>query len=127
MDERRGRHKAVLSREAGRDLQEVLRWTVDKFGRDAALRYEDLIIRALRDIEEDSACPGSLERRELYPGIRSYHLRFGRNRARSPLGIVKNPRHFFIYRPRGRFIDILRILHDGRDLQRHLPEELDQS
>jgi toxin ParE1/3/4 len=79
----------------------------------------------LPDIEEDVARPGSLERSDLDPGIRSYHLRFSRNRARSSLGLVNNPRHFIIYRPRQRLIDILRILHDGRDLQRHLPEGTD--
>ena len=125
VDKRRDRCRAVLSPHARRDLQETLRWTLDKFGRDAVLRSEDLILAALRDIEEDVARPGSLERGDLRPGIRSYHLRFSRNRTRSPLGIVKNPRHFIIYRPRQRCIDILRILHDGRDLQRHLPEELD--
>jgi toxin ParE1/3/4 len=39
---------------------------------------------------------------------------------------VRNPRHFLIYRRRHdhtTVIDILRILHDSRDLARHLPEE----
>jgi plasmid stabilization system protein ParE len=37
---------------------------------------------------------------------------------------VKEPRHFLLYRRReDGVIEVARILHDGRDLQRHLPEE----
>jgi toxin ParE1/3/4 len=122
--ERRDSHKAVLSPEARRDLREILKWSQVKFGRDAALRYEDLIIQALRDIETDLERPGSQERRELQKGVRTYHLSFSRERARTTLGVVQNPRHFLVYRRRDglNVIDILRILHDGRDLARHLPK-----
>jgi toxin ParE1/3/4 len=119
---KRGHLKVVLSPEARRDLKETLKWTIDRFGRDAALRYEYLIVQGLRDIEEDLERPGSLERSDIQSGIRTYHLRFSRDRARSSQGVVHKPRHFIIYRSRERRIDILRILHDGRDLQRHLPE-----
>jgi len=121
----RRRHKAVLSPEARRDLREILKWSEAKFGRDAALRYEDLIVQALHDIEADLERPGSQERSELQKGVRTYHLSFSKERARSALGVVQNPRHFIIYRRRDGLsvIDILRILHDGRDLQRHIPEE----
>jgi toxin ParE1/3/4 len=114
--------RAVLSPQANRDLQETLKWTIDRFGRDAALRYEYLIVQGLRDIEEDSERPGSLERSDIQSGIRTYHLRFSRDRARSSHGVVHKSRHFIIYRVRERLIEILRILHDGRDLQRHLAE-----
>jgi toxin ParE1/3/4 len=122
---KRAPRKAVLSIQARRDLREILIWSHAEFGRDAALRYEDLIIRALRDIEADTERPGSRDRSALQKNVRSYHLSFSRDRARTALGIVQNPRHFVIYRPREgqSIIDILRILQDGRDLQRHLPEK----
>jgi toxin ParE1/3/4 len=122
---KRSQRKAVLSVEARRDLREILIWTQAKFGRDATLRYEDLIIRTLRDIAADTEGPGSKDRSDLQAGVRSYHLSFSRERARTSLGIVRNPRHFVIYRARDNpsIIDILRILHDSRELQRHLPEE----
>lgn len=123
MAKKRGHPRAVLSPEAHRDLHETLEWTVAKFGADAALRYEDLIVQALRDIEEDPERPGSRDRSDLQRGVRAYHLHFSRDRARSPLGIVHNPRHFVIYRARKNLIDILRILHEGRDLARHLAED----
>ena len=127
MSKKRGQRKAVkavLSIQARRDLREILIWSQAKFGRDAALRYEDLIVQALRDIEADMERPGSQSKSDLQKGIRSYHLSFSRERARSALGIVQSPRHFVIYRGREgqSVIDILRILHDGRDLQRHLPK-----
>ncbi|MEO8125447.1 MAG: type II toxin-antitoxin system RelE/ParE family toxin [Bryobacteraceae bacterium] len=123
MAKKRGQSKAVLSPESRGDLKETLKWTLAKFGADAALRYENLIVQALRDIEEDRHRPGSLDRSDLQPGVRAYHLSFSRDRARSALGAVHNPRHFVIYRSREAKIEILRILHEGRDLQRHLPEE----
>ena len=69
--------------------------------------------------------PGSQDKNDLQKGIRSYHLSFSRERARTAIGIVRNPRHFVVYRRReGKsVIDILRILHDGRGLQRHLHVE----
>ena len=57
-------------------------------------------------------------------GARMYHISFSRDRAKTALGVVHNPRHFILYRRAdGNTLDIGRILHDGRDLQRHLPEE----
>ena len=102
-----------------------MKWTRTKFGRDAALRYEDLIIQALSDIEADMEGPGSQDKSDVQKGVWSYHLSLSRERARTALGIVQNPRHFIIYRGREgqSVIDVLRILHDGRDLQRHLSEE----
>ena len=125
MPKKRSQRKAVLSVEARRDLREILIWTQAKFGRDATLRYEDLIIQTLRDIVADTERPGSKDRSDLQAGVRSYHLSFSRERARTSLGIVRNPRHFVIYRARDNqsIIDILRILHDGHDVQRHLPKE----
>jgi len=38
--------------------------------------------------------------------------------------VVKKPRHFLVYRRRGEeVIDVVRVLHDARDLERHLPDE----
>jgi toxin ParE1/3/4 len=123
--DKRGQRKSVLSIQARRDLREILTWSQAKFGREAALGYQDLIIQALRDIAADMEHPGSQDRSDLQEGIRSYHLSLSRERARTAPGIVQHPRHFVIYRRREgqSAIDILRILHDGRDLQRHPPEK----
>ena len=57
----------------------------------------------------------------MIEGARTYHLQFSRSRV-SGLG-VKEPRHFLLYcRRSDGVIEVARILHDGRDLARHLPE-----
>ena len=124
MPESRGRYRIVLAPSARTDIREALIWTQERFGERAAARYRDLLKQALRDIAADPARPGSKERPDLARGIRTYHLVFSRDRAAGDLGVVRKPRHFLVYRRRGEdVIDIVRVLHDARDLQRHLPEE----
>jgi toxin ParE1/3/4 len=98
-------------------------WTLERFGERSVARYRDLLKQAIRDIAADPGRPGSKERPDLARGIWTYHLAFSRDRAASDLGIVRKPRHFLVYRRRGDdLIDVVRVLHDARDLQRHLPE-----
>jgi len=112
-----GRH-IVLAPAARNDIREALLWSQERFGERAAARYRGLLKQALRDIAADP------ERPDLARGIRTYHLCFSRDRARSDLGIVKRPRHFLVYRRRGEdVIDIVRVLHEARDLERHVPGE----
>lgn len=118
----RTRLTAVLAPEAKRDIHEALKWSAQKFGERAALRYRALLKQAIRDIEADPERPGSQERPELAKGVRVYHLRFSRDRAKNSDDIVHSPRHFLLYRTRGGgHIDVARVLHDARDLERHLP------
>ncbi len=112
-----------VSSVASRDIAEILDWTFETFGEDAFLRYDGLITQAFRDIGEDPERPGTLQPWGFSAGVHVYHLSFSRERARSPLGIVRNPRHFVAYRIQGPVVNILRILHDARDLARHLPED----
>jgi len=113
----------VLTPAARRDFRKALIWSRENFGERAAVRYRDPIKQALRDIASNPERPGSQLRPELANVIRTYHLLFSRDRARTSLGIVQEPRHFVVYRYRGeRVIEILRLLHDARDLERHLPE-----
>ena len=116
--------RIVLAPSAQRDIRQVLIWSQDRFGERAAARYRDLLKQALRDIAADPERPGSQERRGLARGIRTYHLFFSRDRARGDMGAVRKPRHFLIYRRRGEtVIDVVRVPHDVRDLERHLPED----
>lgn len=94
-----------------------------EFGERAALRYDALIKQALKDIAADPERPGSKERPEIMiEGARTYHLSLSRSHVSSPG--VKEPRHFLLYRHRGdSVIEVARILHDGRDLHRHLPDD----
>lgn len=111
-----------LALAARQDVREILTWSEQKFGQTAAARYKALIKQAVRDVSNDPERPGSQERPDvMIEGARTYHLQFSRSRV-SGLG-VKDPRHFLLYRRRrDGVIEVARILHDGRDLARHLPE-----
>jgi toxin ParE1/3/4 len=112
-----------LAPAARQDVREVLKWSERNFGKAAAARYKALIKQAVRDIGADPERAGSKERPELMTrGARTYHLEFSRSRVSGSR--MKAPRHFLLYRRRDDgVIEVARILHDSRDLRRHLPEE----
>jgi len=112
-----------LSPSARSDIREALVWSREHFGEGAATRYQKLIQQAIADIAGDPDRPGARERPELAPGIRTYHLFNSRERAGGSGAAVKQPRHLLVYRPRQDWIDVVRVLHDARDLARYVPEE----
>lgn len=58
----------------------------------------------------------------MIEGARTYHLELSRGRVKGPA--VKAPRHLLLYRRRDEHvIEVGRVIHDARDLMRHLPEE----
>ncbi|PBB19562.1 type II toxin-antitoxin system RelE/ParE family toxin [Mesorhizobium sp. WSM4313] len=111
-----------LSAAAKEDIVQILAYTEVNFGEIARVRYEGLLIAALRDIAADPERVGSIARADLGNNIRSYHLRYSRDRARTEHGIVLRPRHFLLYRMTLEVIGIGRVLHDAMELRRHLPE-----
>lgn len=102
----------------------ILASTDSHFGTAARLRYEALLASALRDIATDPERPGSVARPELGPGVRSYHVRHSRHAVPPQAGAVRRPRHLILFRSvRPGLIGIGRILHDGMELERHVPPE----
>ena len=114
--------RASLSPEAEADFEDIVLWSVEKFGADAAVRYTDLIFQALHDIEADPSRPGARHPDGLPSGVYTYHLSTSRDHVAGDR--VKTPRHFVIYRIAAPLVEVLRILHDSRDLARHLPKSL---
>jgi toxin ParE1/3/4 len=113
-----------LSKMAERDIASLLARTEDRFGQSAQHRYEILLITALRDITNKPDRAGSVDRPEVGPWIRSYHLRHSRERASALGGIVRQPRHLLLYRTViPGIIGIGRVLHDAMELERHLPAD----
>jgi len=110
-----------LSAAAQADVIEILAWTQAQFGAAARLRYESLIVAALRDLATQPDRPGSIERPELGAGVRSWHLRLSRTRA--DVGVVRRPRHFVIYRSEVGLLVVGRMLHDAMELARHMDPE----
>jgi toxin ParE1/3/4 len=113
-----------LARTAQVDILDLLAYTEANFGGIARLRYERLLVTALRDIAAEPERIGSISRPELGENVRSYHLRHSRERARSRHGIVIRPRHLLLYRFAGPdLIGIGRVLHDAMEIERHVPRE----
>src|SRR5580700_5155481 len=119
----RERFEVRVSGPARRDLISILKLSRKEFGEAATLRYAALMAPALRDIGEDPERHGSKARPDLtIEGVRTYHLEFSRKRVSGRR--VKESRHFLIYRFRsavghGGAVEVARIVHDSRDLERH--------
>jgi toxin ParE1/3/4 len=108
-----------LASTADRDFLNIMDWSAEHFGADAANRYEALIGQALIDLGDDPFRPGAKQRPELPQEIFIYHLAGSRDRVAGDR--VKAPRHFLLYRIETGRVEILRILHDSRDLAQHVP------
>lgn len=112
-----------ISTSAQADIVDMLAWTQEKFGELARLRYERLLVTAMRDIAAEPQRIGTIERPELGNNVCSYHLRHSRERAMHESGIVRQPRHLLLFRfARADLIGIGRVLHDAMEIERHLPE-----
>ncbi len=101
-----------------RDIQEIVAWSEEQFGALAADRYGLLIRQALRDVLEEPTRLGAKARPDLASHAYVYHLVFSRERVAGER--VKAPRHFLLYRHMGEKIEFARLLHDSRDLARHV-------
>lgn len=109
-----------LSAAAQDDLLGILAWSQQQFGDLARLRYEALVATALRDVAAQPERVGSAPRPELGAGVRSWHLRLSRERARTDTGVVHRPRHFLVYRTEPGVLVVGRVLHDAMELAQHL-------
>lgn len=109
-----------LADTAQADVISILAWTYEQFGDVARMRYESLIVAALRDVASQPDRPGSVERPELGAGVRSWHLRLSRNHAGAGAEAVRRPRHFLVYRAEPAVLVVGRVLHDAMELARHL-------
>ena len=104
-----------LTAAAEGDFEEILRWTADQFGDGQARIYADTLSAALNDPSAGPSVIGAKKRDDILKGI--FTLHFARKGRKG--------RHFVMFRvgraPDGEVIEVLRMLHDVADLQRHLP------
>jgi len=107
------------------DIKDALRWSLLHFGEKALRRYKRLIEVALLDIATNPLRTHSYELSGLQPGIRFYHLRHSRQRARDEGQVVREPRHFIVYRCEHIETVIIRLPHERMEITRHLenPDE----
>jgi len=104
-----------LSAAAESDFRQILRWTVDRFGSAQGRIYAATLSTALKALCAGPSIIGVKERSEIGSNIWTLHV--ARNGRKG--------RHFIMFRITNardsQVIDVLRILHDGMDLERHLP------
>lgn len=102
-----------LSDTAEADHDDILRWTLKRFGRLQANSYAALLAETLARLERGPTIAGTRQREEIGAGLHTLHVgRRGRHLIMFRIGSESN-----------RTIDVLRILHDAMDLARHGPEE----
>lgn len=109
-----------LSAAAQADVIDILAWTNQQFGEAATVRYERLIVAALRDVATQPDRPGSIARPEIGAGVRSWHFRLSRAHITHGTEAVHRPRHFLVYRLESGLLVAGRVLHDAMELTRHL-------
>lgn len=96
------------------DIEEAVIWTKEHFGVEQAFRYSELIWSAIGALAETPNHPLGRTRRGLQENARFLPVA----RAGRPA------RHWVLYRLLADdVIEIGRVLHESRDMDRHLPDE----
>lgn len=100
-----------LTQSAEADIAAILAWTREHFGTRQADIYARTLAMTLADLTQGPDVPGAKTRDDLAPGIRL--LPVARRGRRG--------RHLVVFRIGGKHrIDVLRILHDSMDIERHV-------
>lgn len=110
------RRNVVLTAQAGRDFDEIIEWTAEKFGRQQAETYERLILATLRRLGGGYTHVAS-SRVAGHAGVRRMPVGDGRNRGP----------HFLYFQDltaaARQSMKVLRILHAAMDPMLHLPAD----
>ena len=110
-----GRWPVRQSHRAQRDLEDIITWTLDQFGRRQAEAYNRTIEKAVAALIRGPDVLGARSRDDIGPGLHTLHVARGGRRGR----------HFVLFSvehdENGPFIQILRFLYDGMDLAQHAP------
>jgi len=115
MAERRWRVRLGAAAEV--DFANILKWTTENFGARQSRVYRDTLVQAIGELADGPDVLGSKARDEIMAGLRTLHIaRRGRRGS-----------HLLMYRGSSSKIEIVRILHDRMDLQRHVPSAPDES
>jgi toxin ParE1/3/4 len=106
------RWRVRLGAAAEVDFANIIKWTSQNFGARQSRIYRDTLVHPIGELAAGPDVAGSKPRDEIMPGLRTLHVaRYGRRGS-----------HFVMYRAAPKdTIEIVRILHDRMDLQRHGP------
>jgi toxin ParE1/3/4 len=108
-----------LSDPAKADIAAVLRASESMHGAEARVRYRALLSAALRRVAADAKGLSTVDRADLFAGVRSFHIRHSRNESReAPVG---DPVHVIYYRAvEPGLVEIVRVLHERMEPSRHI-------
>ena len=105
------RWQVRVAEDARHDIADTLAQTFHDFGARKCDQYVELIDLALDEIAIDPTGVRSKSREDLRKGMHTLHI--GRRGKRA--------RHLLVYRiGQDDVIDVLRLLYDGMELERHL-------
>jgi toxin ParE1/3/4 len=111
-----------LSEPAKADIAAILRRSEELHGEEARIRYRGCLTAAMRRVAADPEGGSAVDRAELVPGIRSFHIRHSRDESRE--APVANPAHVIFYRAvQPGIVEIVRVVHDRMEPRRHLSVE----
>ena len=105
-----------LSAAAEADFRQIIGWTTSHFGQAQARIYAATLASALKALNDGPTVIGVKKRPEI--GIDICTLHVARNGRKG--------RHFVMFRvgsTQENVIDVLRLLHDSMDLERHIPPQ----
>ena len=99
------------------DFANIVKWTAENFGARQSRVYQKTLVQAIGELAEGPDVAGCKAQDEIMPGLLTIHVaRHGRRGS-----------HFLMYRVAPKTaIEIVRILYDRMDLQRHLPSAPDE-
>jgi toxin ParE1/3/4 len=113
-----------LSEPAKADIATILRRSEELHGKEARARYRACLTTAMRHVAADPEGGATVDRADLDPGIRSFHIRHSRGQSRQPS--VANPVHVLFYRViSSGIVEIVRVLHDRMEPRWHIAGEGD--
>jgi toxin ParE1/3/4 len=106
-----------LATAAKADLEDIVQWTMRRFGAEQASVYRETISAALRALRNGPNIAGVRRRADIHQGLYTLHIARGRRQGR----------HLILFRldqqDDRQLISVARILHDAMDVARHLPPE----
>mgnify|MGYP001610837881 CR=1 FL=1 len=107
-----------LAQPAQSDLANILATSAERWGTEGRRRYATLLAAAMRIVAANPEGPLTHARKELSPGLRSFHLRHAHTAALQAK--VRKPVHVLYYRAiQPGLIEIVRVLHERMEPSRH--------
>lgn len=107
---------------AARDIKEILAHTLKTFGTRQLDAYERLMTKAVAMVAEEPDHRGSIDRSEIAPGVRLFHLALAAGRRGAAAHCL-----YYTVRPGpegARVVIVLRVLHESMEPGRRVMRTL---